>query len=383
MTHPIVFDLILVLSSNSKIVQTSNPHNHNHDHKTVVLKSAIYSRILVLSLIIFFRTLASPYDTSAPLNPPCLTTTAPNDTHRHSPIASAIENGIVWDSVYFIRSAQCDYEYEQSYAFLPFLPLSISFLTPSILSSFLPQRSLFVLSAYIINNLAFILAALYFYRYSESLYAVLTLGGLYYFVSGKNNLAVPLLALSGCARSNGVLNAGYICFQTMHRGYHALFQNKNVPVRRNVGFLRYFQLKQLPNFLLASPILSLAFYSVVHYAKSRPQIFFSLGFDTTIEEKSCGVVFLSEDLSRFKVAGNVEKSSVRAEEHFNVRRRNNVMKGDVSNVPIESEPEARSSYLSASVLPFVLHLGFMAGTAFLIMHVQVSANGLADFYFCL
>ncbi|MCI40922.1 GPI mannosyltransferase, partial [Trifolium medium] len=35
--------------------------------------------------------------------------------------------------------------------------------------------------------------------------------------------------------------------------------------------------------------------------------------DTTIEEKSCGVVFLSEDLSRFKVAGTVEKSSVRAE----------------------------------------------------------------------
>jgi len=82
---------------------------------------------------------------------------------------------------------------------------------------------------------------------------------------------------------------------------------------RGVGFLRYFQLKQLHNFLLASPILSLAFFSVVHYAKSRPRIFFSLGFDTTIEEKSCGVVFLSEDLSRSKVAGSVEKSSVRIE----------------------------------------------------------------------
>ncbi|KAI5387165.1 hypothetical protein KIW84_073352 [Lathyrus oleraceus] len=80
-----------------------------------------------------------------------------------------------------------------------------------------------------------------------------------------------------------------------------------------VGFLTYFQLKQLPNFLLASPILSLAFFSVVHYAKSRPQIFFSLGFDTTIEEKSRGVVFLSEDHSRFKATDSVEKSSVRAE----------------------------------------------------------------------
>jgi len=128
------------------------------DHEPLVLKSAMYSRILLITLIIFFRILASPYDTSASLNPPCLTatTTTPNDT-RHSPIASAIENGIVWDSVYFLRSAQCGYEYEQSYAFLPLLPFSISF--------FSPHRSLLALSAYLINNLAFVLAALYFYRY--------------------------------------------------------------------------------------------------------------------------------------------------------------------------------------------------------------------------
>lgn len=77
-----------------------------------------------------------------------------------------------------------------------------------------------------------------------------------------------------------------------------------------MGFLRYFQLKQLPNFLLASPMLSLALCSIVHYAKSRPQNFFSLGFQTTINEKSCGVVFLSDDLSRSKAAGIVEKSSL-------------------------------------------------------------------------
>lgn len=67
-------------------------------------------------------------------------------------------------------------------------------------------------------------------RYSDSLYALLSLGGLYHFVSGRNNLAVLLLALSGCARSNGVLNAGYLCFQTMHRAYHAMFHKKRVTV---------------------------------------------------------------------------------------------------------------------------------------------------------
>lgn len=87
----------------------------------------------------------------------------------------------------------------------------------------------------------------------------------------------------------------------------------NLLLSRGVGFLRYFQLKQLPNFLLASPILSLALCSVVHYAKSRPRNFFSLGFHTTIDEKSRGVVFLSEDLTRSKVADSKEKSSVRVE----------------------------------------------------------------------
>lgn len=35
---------------------------------------------------------------------------------------------------------------------------------------------------------------------------------------------------------------------------------------RGVGFLRYFQVKQLPNFLLASPTLSLAIGSVILYS---------------------------------------------------------------------------------------------------------------------
>ncbi|KAL9314269.1 hypothetical protein ACSQ67_019721 [Phaseolus vulgaris] len=381
----------------------------------------------------------------------------PHHPQRHA--LFPLQNAVVWDSVYFLRIAQCGYEYEQTFAFLPLLPLSLSLL------SFLP--TLFILSAYLINNLAFVLAALYFYRlslsllkdpqialratllfcfnpasvfyssiYSESLYALMCFGGMYHFVCGGNNLAVLFFALSGCARSNGVLNAGYLCFQTMHRSFHALFHQKRLPlalqiifvgalrtacifapflafqaygyynmcvgrshddirpwckaripllysyIQSNywgVGFLRYFQLKQLPNFLLASPILSLALCSIVHYAKSRPQTFFSLGFLAPMEEKSCGVVFLSGDLSRSKEAGSVGKSSsVRVEEHLNLRRRKNVIKGDVATVPIESESaEAWPGYLSASVLPFLLHLGFMASTAFFVMHVQVATRFLS------
>lgn len=48
---------------------------------------------------------------------------------------------------------------------------------------------------------------------------------------------------------------------------------------RNVGFLRYFQVKQIPNFLLASPILILAVLAIFVYGRSQPRLLFLLGFD--------------------------------------------------------------------------------------------------------
>lgn len=100
-------------------------------HETQILKLATLSRLLLLALTILWRALLSPYDTSASLNPDCLADPLPPQHSRNNPIGSAIENGVVWDSVYFVRIAQCGYEYEQSFAFLPLLPLCIRLLSHS------------------------------------------------------------------------------------------------------------------------------------------------------------------------------------------------------------------------------------------------------------
>ncbi|XVF63354.1 hypothetical protein PTKIN_Ptkin09bG0081200 [Pterospermum kingtungense] len=437
----------------------------NNSHQTKVLKCAILSRILLLLLTLLWRTLLTPYDTSAPLNPPCLNHPSPSLSPRPlSPsLASVIQNGVVWDSVYFVRIAQCGYEYEQSYAFLPLLPACIFILSRTVFAPLvwlIGDRAVLAFSGYVVSNVAFILAAIYFYRlsvivlkdpnvalrasvlfcfnpasifyssiYSESLYALFSVGGLYYLQSNADNIALFWLALSGLARSNGVLNAGYYGFKTMHQAYDAAFLRKRsflalqillsgalrsicifvpfitfqafgyyniclgrssdemrpwckekIPLLYNyiqshywgVGFLRYFQVKQLPNFLLASPILSLAVCSIIYYVKSRPEIVSSLGFQASAEEKSCIAMISSSEKPQISNSSKISKkyASTRQENH-NLKLRKKMSQGaDPAECIIDHGSSENLGYTSACILPFILHLSFMVVTAFFVMHVQ-------------
>ncbi|GAB4841357.1 hypothetical protein Ancab_022085 [Ancistrocladus abbreviatus] len=160
----------------AKVDQNQNQMSETN-HIGRVLRCALASRIIILSLIVMWRSLVSPYDTSASLNPDCLSlnsNTAYFGSSKHvlMPwIASSIEKSIVWDSVYFIHIAECGYEYEQSYAFLPLLPILISMLTNTVLRPLVPligYRAVLGLSGYAINNVAFLLAAVYFYKSPSS-----------------------------------------------------------------------------------------------------------------------------------------------------------------------------------------------------------------------
>ncbi|KAL0924614.1 hypothetical protein M5K25_005459 [Dendrobium thyrsiflorum] len=443
----------------------------------LVLRLAIFSRFLLISLIITWRFIFPPYDSSAQLNPRCLSSSSTADGLSHLKEAdqvlwpragAAIEGSVVWDSVYFVRIAECGYEYEQTYAFLPLLPLSIFLLSRSVFAPLIPvigYRAVLALSGYVLNNIAFVLAAIYFYKlsflilkdsaaslqasvlfcfnpasvfyssiYSESLYALFSLSGLFYLFSGSNYVAILLLGVCGTARSNGAINAGYFCFKALLQAYDAI-TNKNsisfalqaivggaaysiclfVPFAAyqvygyynicvcasdglrpwcnsrvpnlygylqshywGVGFLRYFEVKQLPNFLLASPILSIAIASVIYYASLLQQTLQS--FRTTSDSMTdphgkdhCQEIIYSDNSS----------ASVEFKGNHILQRRKSAYKANASEKfhyakhEMDSFIKFKQGYCSVLVLPFILHLGFMTFMAFFVMHVQVATRFLS------
>ncbi|KAH7683744.1 GPI mannosyltransferase 2 protein [Dioscorea alata] len=432
-----------------------------------ILRLAFISRFLILTLIVLFRFLFDPYDTSAALNPPChhLAGTPPPRSPLLWPrVAAAIEQCVVWDSVYFVRIAECGYEYEQTFAFLPLLPAATSLLSRSVLAPLVPVigcKAVLALAGYVINNVAFIFAALYFYRlsvlilkdykaaflasvlfcfnpasvfyssiYSESLYALFSLGGIYYVFSGSNTLAMLLLAVSGSARSNGTLNAGYFMFLTLVKVYEAGSQNRKIKAVKaivdgtlysicifipyvafqaygysnickggsldelrpwckariphlyaflqshywGVGFFRYFQVKQLPNFLLASPILTLAVCSISKYAKSLPQVVQALvvrqGNNPPFSDVTSTTSTAKDGISIKNSKGGSVVKQRRKENGDEVQK-------DLKPISQGTIFKTNQGYYNVMVLPFILHLGFLTFTAFFVMHVQVSTRFLS------
>ncbi|GLJ22031.1 hypothetical protein SUGI_0412820 [Cryptomeria japonica] len=400
-------------------------------------------------------------------------------------LGKAIEATVVWDSVYYVRIAQCGYEYEQTYAFLPLLPLSMLFLSKTVLAPLIPvlgQRAVLALSGYILNNIAFVFAGLFLYKltllvlkdpklalrtvalfcfnpasifyssiYSESLFSLLSFAGIYFLLSGMNWKATLLFAMSSAVRSNGVINAGFILFQAMHQAYEAFFRQKlvllalqvlfvaclrsvcvfapflffqlygflnichgesssqgsrpwctaNVPYLYGfvqshyweVGFLRYFQLKQLPNFLLASPMLLLGACSVIEYAVKNSWLLFSLGFKASYAERETASIFyfvqrrkkLNEIAMRTEEFPNSAFTLSSASENVHIRKGAKMNKHTniqaVTGVEHSNEnfssSQMEKGLFSCLTVPFILQLAFMIFIACFVMHVQVATRFLS------
>ncbi|KAG6545043.1 hypothetical protein Mapa_013737 [Marchantia paleacea] len=432
-------------------------------HQLTVLSIAVKSRVLVLTLFLVWRLLADPYDTSAELNRPCLaessawsteTEGATDADHWVRRLGRAIEKTVVWDGVYYVKIAECGYEYEQAHAFLPLLPLLMRIVARTFLPKLIPLlglRATLALAGYLINNVSFVLAAYFLYRltqalledeklaltaaalfcfnpastfysavYSESLFALLSFTGLVCFVSGAKWSSIVFFGLSSGVRSNGILHAGFFLFQALHKVFHlgnlkrtlsqivpvalvaalqsvavaapflafqtyGYFQlchdqtrapprpwcNSPLPYLYGfvqshywkVGFLRYFQLKQLPNFLLASPMLCLAICSIYTYVRKQPKLFFTLGLAASPSTQSKVAMFSHVEEMTFLGKGKGARKGPGGEDYEIARR----------------------GYFSPAAVCFLIQLCFMTAVAMFVMHVQVATRFLSvspSVYWC-
>lgn len=254
-----------------------------------------------------------------------------------------------WDSEYFLHIAEHGYQYEQCLAFFPFYPTTVFVMHKLLLYTLLPflsSKDVILISAVIINLVAFVLAGLMLYKltnemfhrpslshmtiilycinpagifmttvYSESSFILLVITGLFSLHRHYNWVAMVMFMLAGLTRSNGILLTGYLLWYhwlilwsansilmilntllkslvqvAMATSGFVLFQlvayqlfchdtptplewcEHTLPISYihiqqrywNVGWLKYYELKQIPNFLLASPTILLCSYWLVY-----------------------------------------------------------------------------------------------------------------------
>ncbi|CAG00037.1 unnamed protein product, partial [Tetraodon nigroviridis] len=307
-----------------------------------------------------------------------------------------------WDAEHFLFIAERGYLYEHNFAFFPLFPILLRGLAETLLrplSGWLGMRgrllvavavgnsSLFLLSVVALHalsrvvlqdrRLAMLSTLLYCITpanvfmtagYSESLFAALTFGGLYLLEKGFTLRACLALAIATAARSNGLVNIGFLLYlpslraisqirvyRVTTKGHRRLLQyvwvigrlllisilgtvvialpfcafqyygyrtfctpslslerippallslgerkgyrvpDENGPpplwcmrplpilyshiqdVYWDVGFLRYFELKQIPNFLLALPMATLGIMAAYAYLQANPELCLRLG----------------------------------------------------------------------------------------------------------
>ena len=151
--------------------------------------------------------------------------------------------------------------------------------------------------------------------FSEGAFAALSITGMLAIHSSYDKMASILFFLSSLTRSNGALLAGFFFYKLFNSGRRSFINNlmrgimslsgglmylrycyiKYCPERGewcnwripniysyiqisywNVGAFKYYTLSQIPNFIIAAPMLSLSFYGIYIKIREDPRGFFTL-----------------------------------------------------------------------------------------------------------
>jgi len=305
-------------SASSMLVQ-------DKDHRRLIFRLSIFSRLLVFILIHLSAHSLPPFDSSPAL------------VELHPLLRPLFR----WDVFHFFHIAQHSHVYEHEWAFFSGLPFIMRYdrLALAVLACDTSQM-LYTLSLYHLPSpshalLATLLSLLpsnpvtvYFAPYTEPFFNYFSYWGMLCCTRHQWVFASLLFALAGMFRSNGIFLAGFIIWgllvrpflsrQSLHPrtvlkslvltaivlspfvGHQYLaylsFCSRSItkPAPQwcsqtlpfiysyvqskywNVGFLRYWTKNQIPNFLLAAPTLSLIFaYCFHHLRKMLPELVFS------------------------------------------------------------------------------------------------------------
>ena len=218
--------------------------------------AALLSRVATLALMVSFDLAVDDYDTSSSLPPPaaadhdraCAGTLSGGGGRWLSQslecaVCPHVEGLVVWDSVYFVQIALEGYEYEQSRAFFPGLPLAMRWAARVLGPAAGLTRCRVALAGLVITNLAFVASAvllellglavledpaaarsaalLYTFNpatvfhsavYTEAPFACLSFAGCLALVKRRRNLAACLFAATCWVRSNGILHLVHLAF---------------------------------------------------------------------------------------------------------------------------------------------------------------------------
>ncbi|XP_044731152.1 GPI mannosyltransferase 2 [Chrysoperla carnea] len=228
-----------------------------------------------------------------------------------------------WDAQYFLHILHYGYTYENVLAFFPIYPILIkicSFPIQILFGNFINNFSIYILTIIFVNNLIFIKTALVLYSltlaifknynyayttailfafnpasiffsaaYSESLFAFLSFSAmLKCFITILISI-IPFLLIqiynytSFCMKFNSNLPQFLIDYGLKNNYKMAAGENVSIwcsytipfaysyvqRVHWDVGFLKYYQFKQIPNFLLASPIIFIMIQQFIDYVQMK------------------------------------------------------------------------------------------------------------------